>query len=202
MDAVVGMPWAVRDAALAHAYVGFAGVLVSARPEYLGKVLEAAVQGLTYRKNFLLLLFFDGDKKLDLTWIFCSEYARKALVLATAAGSEPSITRRSVYARVHGLLAHLRDAMPTLPAPLFPLLARAFPHRRERLGEHVAYVHNLLRIAEYMPELWERILGLVVDRAIQIDVCIIVLYVLWVRFRRRVFLILIWDFCFLRSRFK
>lgn len=95
------------------------------------------------------------------------ESARKALDVAS---TNASITRRTVYARVHSLLAHLRDVVPTLPAPLFPLLARAFPHRRERLAEHVTYLRNLLQVTEYVPELWERVLGLVVDRAIQIDV--------------------------------
>lgn len=55
VDAVVGVPWSICDSALAQAYTTFAGVLVSARPEYLGKVLEATVQGLTYRKLLVIL---------------------------------------------------------------------------------------------------------------------------------------------------
>ena len=48
-----------------------------------------------------------------------------------------------------------------------------FPHKRQHQVSQVTYIRNLLRITEYCPELSDRILATIVDRAIQIDVCCI-----------------------------
>lgn len=75
-----------------------------------------------------------------------------------------------VYDRVHNLVEQLIELIPTLPSTLYPLLARNFPHKRQKEAEHVTYIRNLLRLSDYCPELWDRILGLIVDRTLQIDV--------------------------------
>lgn len=75
-----------------------------------------------------------------------------------------------VYDRLHYLLEHLLSLVPTLPSTLQPLLVQHFPHKRLSQAAQVTYIRNLLRITEYCPELSDRILATIIDRAIQIDV--------------------------------
>lgn len=91
-----------------------------------------------------------------------------------AGGPESSanpLTRNVVYDRLHHLLRHLLSLIPTLPSTLQPLLARNFPHKRQSQATQVTYIRNLLRIMEYCSELADRIYALIIDRALQIDVC-------------------------------
>ena len=90
-------------------------------------------------------------------------------VTSTVEGSSP-ITRRVIYDRQHALLKHLFGLVPTLPSSLAPLLVQNFPHKRQPQVAHVAYIRNLLRVTEYCSELSERVLGLIVDRALMVDV--------------------------------
>jgi RNA polymerase I-specific transcription initiation factor RRN3 len=78
-----------------------------------------------------------------------------------------------IYDRQHALLEHLLNLVPTLPSSLAPLLVRNFPHKRQPQAAHVAYIRNLLRITEYCGELSERVLGLIVDRALMVDVSVL-----------------------------
>lgn len=75
-----------------------------------------------------------------------------------------------MYDRLHYLLEHLLSLVPTLPSTLQPLLVRSFPHKRQSQAAQVTYIRNLLRITEYCPELTDRIMATIIDRAIQIDV--------------------------------
>ena len=84
--------------------------------------------------------------------------------------SSTPLTRRVIYDRLHYLLGHILSLVPTLPSTLQPLLVRNFPHKRQHQASQVTYIRNLLRITEYCPELSDRILATIVDRAIQIDV--------------------------------
>ncbi|EGO01992.1 hypothetical protein SERLA73DRAFT_159088 [Serpula lacrymans var. lacrymans S7.3] len=84
--------------------------------------------------------------------------------------SSGPLTRRVIYDRLHYLLQHLLSLIPTLPSTLQPLLVRNFPHKRQPQVAQVAYIRNLLRVTEYCPELADRILATIIDRAIQVDV--------------------------------
>lgn len=90
-------------------------------------------------------------------------------VTSTVEGSSP-LTRRVIYDRQHALLEHIFSLVPTLPSSLTPLLVQNFPHKRQPQVAHVAYIRNLLRVTEYCGELSERVLGLLVDRALMVDV--------------------------------
>jgi len=84
--------------------------------------------------------------------------------------STSPLTRRIVYDRLHYLLRHLLSLIPTLPSTLQPLLIRHFPHKRQNQIAQTTYIRNLLRVSSYCPELADRIIATIVDRAIQIDV--------------------------------
>ncbi|KAI9000777.1 RNA polymerase I-specific transcription initiation factor RRN3 [Trametes punicea] len=141
VEAIVNMPWTTMDTSFVKSYTNFIGMLVSARPEYLSLVLGRIAQGLTY-----------------------------PLDSGLPESSSRPLTRRMVYDRIHFLLRHLISLVPTLPATLQPLLARHFPHKRQNQTAQVTYIRNLLRVTEYCPEIADRILATVIDRAIQIDV--------------------------------
>ncbi len=77
---------------------------------------------------------------------------------------------QDVFDRGHALLQRLISIVPTLSSTLEPFLIRNFPHKRQSKDAHDIYIRNLLHTSSYLPELSDRILAIVVDRAIQIDV--------------------------------
>lgn len=101
---------------------------------------------------------------------FTLESGLQTLSQAFPESSASPVTRRVIYDRLHYLLQHLLSLIPTLPSTLQPLLSRHFPHKRQNKQTQTIYIRNLLRISSYCPELSERILATIVDRAIQIDV--------------------------------
>ncbi|KAI0751039.1 RNA polymerase I-specific transcription initiation factor RRN3 [Daedaleopsis nitida] len=146
VEAIVDMPWTTMDTTFVKSYTNFIGMLVSARPEYLSLVLGRIAQGLTYQSGL------------------------QALDSGLPESSSKPLTRRLVYDRIHYLLRHLIALVPTCPSTLHPSLSRHFPHKRQNQTTQVTYIRNLLRVTEYCPEIADRILALVIDRAIQIDV--------------------------------
>lgn len=100
----------------------------------------------------------------------CADFGLQALNAGLPESSSSPFTRRIVYDRIHYLLRHLLSLVPTLPSTLQPLLVQHFPHKRQSQAAQVTYIRNLLRIMEYCPELADRILATIIDRAIQIDV--------------------------------
>ena len=82
----------------------------------------------------------------------------------------PSVTRRTLYGRLHALLQLLLSLIPTLSPSLSPLLAANFPTKRETAAAQICYIDNLLALTEYCPALAEDVLGLVIERALNIDV--------------------------------
>ncbi|EIN10498.1 RNA polymerase I-specific transcription initiation factor RRN3 [Punctularia strigosozonata HHB-11173 SS5] len=146
VEAIVNMPWSTMESSFVKTYSSFTGVLLSARPEYLSLILGKIARGFTYQSGL------------------------QALDAGPAETSSRPLTRRIVYDRLHYLLRHLLDLIPTLSSTLEPLLIQNFPHKRQNVVSQVTYIRNLLRITEYCPELADRILATIVDRSIQIDV--------------------------------
>ncbi|KAJ7068647.1 RNA polymerase I-specific transcription initiation factor RRN3 [Mycena amicta] len=146
VQAVVNLPWTTMDDPTVKTYTVFIGTLLSARPEYLSLVLGKITHGFTYHSGL------------------------QALDTNTPEGSSSPLTRRVIYDRLHYLLRHLLSLIPTLPSTLQPLLVRNFPHKRQNQASQTTYIRNLLRISTYCPELADKILSTIVDRAIQIDV--------------------------------
>ncbi|KAG8956690.1 hypothetical protein FRC04_000168 [Tulasnella sp. 424] len=140
---LINFPWATMEDEFARSYMDLMGMLISARPEYLGAILAQIALGFT---------------------------ARYVSDLNSTKGREVFFDVSLVYERQHFLLQRLLSLIPTLSTTLEPLIIRNFPHKRQDKEEQVAYIQNVLKLSEYCLELRDRILGLVVDRAIQIDV--------------------------------
>ncbi|KAG5639716.1 hypothetical protein H0H81_005899 [Sphagnurus paluster] len=146
VHAIVNMPWTTLDSITVKSYTVFIGMLISARPEYLSLILGKIAQGFTHQSGI------------------------QALDAGMPEGSSSPLTRRVIYDRLHLLLRHLLLLVPTLPSTLQPLLVRNFPHKRQSQLAQTTYIRNLLRVSVYCPELADKILATIVDRAIQIDV--------------------------------
>ena len=75
------------------------------------------------------------------------------------------------YKSIHEALRIVLKLVPAGLSELFPALREAFPHRRiDGPGSIVHYTKQLLLIADYLPSLSEKILSLIVERCLEIDV--------------------------------
>ncbi|KAF9006640.1 RNA polymerase I-specific transcription initiation factor RRN3 [Cyathus striatus] len=146
VEAIVNMPWITLDTTTVKSYTVFIGMLLSAKPEYLSLVLGKIAQGFTYQSGI------------------------QTLESVLPESSTSPLTRRVIYDRLHYLLRHLLSLIPTLTSTLLPLLVRHFPHKRQNEVAQSTYIRNLLRVSSYCPEIADKVLGTIVDRAIQIDV--------------------------------
>lgn len=55
VSAILALPWAAAEERFVKAYIGWAGVLISAHPDWTKEVVGMAVKGLTWRKLFIPL---------------------------------------------------------------------------------------------------------------------------------------------------
>ncbi|RLN68612.1 hypothetical protein BBP00_00000867 [Phytophthora kernoviae] len=74
------------------------------------------------------------------------------------------------FEAVHETLGRVLALVPTAANFLFPVLCEHFPHKRLDADTQVAYLRNVLRVTSYMSGLRERVLGLVIDQLVAIDV--------------------------------
>jgi hypothetical protein len=93
---------------------------------------------------------------------------------ANGNGSGPTLAPETqveqIMVHVHAALQKILWAMPTSSAALWPVLSDSFPHRTLDLVFQRAYLKHTLQVMDYCPSLKERLLLLVVDRLIHIDV--------------------------------
>lgn len=73
--------------------------------------------------------------------------------------------------RIHYALQFILDLVPTAAfSTLFPTLVAEFPHKSEKKQAHKNYMRNLLRVLEYAPALRNKVLAMLTDRVIKVDV--------------------------------
>ncbi|KAI9910877.1 hypothetical protein PsorP6_010713 [Peronosclerospora sorghi] len=74
------------------------------------------------------------------------------------------------FEAVHQTLELVLKLVPTAANVLFPVLCEHFPHKRLDAAAQIAYLRNVLRVTKYVGGLRERVLGLVIDQLVAIDV--------------------------------
>lgn len=81
------------------------------------------------------------------------------------------VTRQVIYDRAHEALEYLMELVPTAAhSTFFPALVAEFPNKSEKQLAHTTYLTNLLRVVEYAPSLRSKILAMVIERIIKIDI--------------------------------
>jgi RNA polymerase I-specific transcription initiation factor RRN3 len=71
---------------------------------------------------------------------------------------------------IHTGLKKILWIIPAASSKLWPLLQEFFPHRVIHIDMQQLYLKNLLCIMDYCPTLRERIIQMIIDKMIQIDV--------------------------------
>lgn len=81
----------------------------------------------------------------------------------------PEVSRDTMRERLHSTLHYLLQMFPAAKPLLENLLGSKFPFPDESMRTHMAYIHNLLRVKKYAPELGDEILDLILSRVVKID---------------------------------
>jgi len=76
--------------------------------------------------------------------------------------------------RLHQCLRNMITMVPTGQAELLPILAANFPYKRSGQEATVSYVTQVLHVCEYLPLLQPKLLELVIEKCLEIDVEIVI----------------------------
>ena len=71
---------------------------------------------------------------------------------------------------VHKLIKEILDVMPMLPVQMRKQLRSEFPYYKQPNFKIVAYIHNLLAVLEYCPNMMHDVLELIFENLLLIDV--------------------------------
>ena len=86
------------------------------------------------------------------------------------ASGQSVLTRSQMHTRIHAALKYLLRLIPSGSSVLSSVLTSLFPHSSNSKRAHIIFVHNLLKIIEYAPELQSDVLSLITERLVKIDV--------------------------------
>ncbi|KAK0392730.1 hypothetical protein NLU13_2225 [Sarocladium strictum] len=81
----------------------------------------------------------------------------------------PDITRELMRDRLHATVQYILQMFPAAVGVLENLIAHKFPFQDDDMPTHMAYIHNLLRLKDYVPSLEDEVLDLILDRVVKID---------------------------------
>ena len=85
-----------------------------------------------------------------------------------------------IHGKVHYAIKFLLPSIPHEGNGLFHALYREFPHKQESLGAYIVYVKNLLQLIEYTPFLQHKILTLIFERMIELDVSVLIYSIIYI----------------------
>ncbi|KAF7555640.1 hypothetical protein G7046_g6503 [Stylonectria norvegica] len=81
----------------------------------------------------------------------------------------PEVSRDVMRDRLHSTMQYLLQIFPASIPVLENLLNTKFPFPDESMRVHMAYIHNLLRVKNYIPVLRDEVLDLIINRLVKID---------------------------------
>ncbi|OAA32817.1 RNA polymerase I specific transcription initiation factor RRN3 superfamily [Moelleriella libera RCEF 2490] len=132
--------WLGRDAAFTKVFTHFLAALISAQGSYLGPVLSMMVEK-----------FRDTRSE---EW---------------CVPDFPNLDRDTMRERLHASIQYLLQMFPGAVSVFENLLSAKFPFPDDSTRVHMAYIHNLLRVKDYRPDLQEDVLDLILNRVVKID---------------------------------
>ncbi|KAL3876380.1 hypothetical protein ACJMK2_034232 [Sinanodonta woodiana] len=146
---VLRLDWAGRRQAVVQVYQSLLLNLVSVHTDYLKAGLRMIVaQFLPKAKDFMTE----------------DEESTRAI--------QDSVRKKHdvIFINLHTLLKAIAQIIPMTPVLLLPLLSEHFPYLKKETYIQECYVKNLLQVTHYIPSIRQRVLELVVDRMIKLDV--------------------------------
>ncbi|KOS19658.1 RNA polymerase I-specific transcription initiation factor rrn3 [Escovopsis weberi] len=132
--------WLGRDAAFVKVFSHFLTALVSAQGSYLNVVLSMLVDKFHHTRR--------------------SQWSVPDF---------PEVGRDVMRQRLHSTLQYILQMFPSAAAVLESLLGAKFPFPDESMRVHMAYIHNLLRVKDYVPDLADDIYDMILNRVVKID---------------------------------
>ncbi|KAH7170705.1 RNA polymerase I-specific transcription initiation factor RRN3 [Dactylonectria macrodidyma] len=137
---ILNCSWLGRDDAFVKVFTHFLAALVSAQGSYLSPVLGMMVEKFSHTRPS----------------VWCVP-------------DFPEVSRETMRSRLHSTLLYLLQMFPSAIPVLETLLGSKFPFPDESMRVHMAYIHNLLQIKNYVPVLRDEVLDLIINRVVKID---------------------------------
>jgi RNA polymerase I-specific transcription initiation factor RRN3 len=141
VHAVIDCSWTARNDSFVRTYRAFLNSLLSIQSGYMSTVLQVLVG------MFLKPPSINARQQDD-----------------------PPIARVRLQGRIHECLKSILRHNPMASTFLSTSLTAAFPYRSDDARTHVEYIKNILKVAEYCPELKGKIFALVTEKLVKIDV--------------------------------
>lgn len=156
--AILNSQWLGRQQEYVALYVRFLANLASAQGVFLTDTFRMLVENLTAGKSSSAL---NSHPYLTSSQAPPSNHRIHNL---------PSVSRSEAHLRIHKALQYLLQVIPSASCVLSSIIAGTFPHETDSKRALVVYARNMLKIATYAPELQHRVLALITERLIKIDV--------------------------------
>ncbi|KAG9233249.1 RNA polymerase I-specific transcription initiation factor-like protein rrn3 [Amylocarpus encephaloides] len=141
VDSMLNCEWLGRDEMFVKVYVHFLGSLVTAQGGFMPLVLENLVE------NFYGIRLSSGRLP-----------------------GYPDVDRKQMNVRLHAALKYLLRLVPAASGILMRMINRRYPDTEDSKSDHVNYIHTLVKVMEYAPEIKSEILALITDKVVKIDV--------------------------------
>lgn len=138
---VLSCSWLGRDEDFLKVFIQFLASLVSSQGSYLAPVLSMLVDK-----------FHDSKPS---SW---------------AVLDFPDISRDTMRERLHTCLHYLLQMFPAAKAVLRNIVTNKLPYSNESKTAHIAFVDNLLRLKDYVPDMEEDVMDLIISHVVKIDV--------------------------------
>lgn len=86
-------------------------------------------------------------------------------------GHSPEVekTMLRVFEHMHRCVHRMMSILPSITSSILPLLCSRFPYHDQSATEHLHYLRNLLRIAEYAPQLRDPLIHLIIMKCVDLD---------------------------------
>ncbi|PFH62108.1 hypothetical protein XA68_15069 [Ophiocordyceps unilateralis] len=140
VNIILKCAWLGRDDGFVRVFTHFLAALVSAQGSYLVPVLSMMVEKFRLSRPS--------------TW---------------SVSDFPEIDRETMRERLHSTMQYLLQMFPAAVTVLENLMSTKFPFPDESVRIQMAYVRNLLHVKDYVPDLRNEILDIILNRVVMID---------------------------------
>lgn len=141
VHAIIDCSWVARNDGFVRSYRAFLHSLLSIQSGFMSTVLQSLVG-----------MFLNAPS------------------IKAKQQDDPPIERVRVEARIHECLRSILRHNSMASTVLAPALIHNFPYPDDDAKTHVRYIRNVLKVADYCPELKGQIFSLVTDKLVKIDV--------------------------------